>query len=85
MGESGMKTAEDVGSPLKYEFQVRGPQGPQAGTSKAGRAWGLRVCGLRMGEIEVVCQEAVAMTPLVPTGEPNGRRADSPGDPGPRA
>lgn len=28
MGESGMKTVEDVGSPLKYEFQVRGPWGP---------------------------------------------------------
>lgn len=26
MGEAGMKTAEDVGSPLKYEFQV-GPMG----------------------------------------------------------
>lgn len=23
MGESGMKTVEDVGSPLKYEFRVR--------------------------------------------------------------
>lgn len=28
MGESGMKTVEDVGSPLKYEFQVKGPLGP---------------------------------------------------------
>lgn len=28
MGESGMKTVEDVGSPLKYEFQVRGPPEP---------------------------------------------------------
>lgn len=31
MGESGMKTVEDVGSPLKYEFQVKGPLGPWAG------------------------------------------------------
>lgn len=38
-----------------------------------------------MGEMEVVFQEAMAMTPLVPTGGPNGGRAGSPGDPGPRA
>lgn len=28
MGEAGMKTVEDVGSPLKYEFQVRGLWNP---------------------------------------------------------
>lgn len=38
-----------------------------------------------MGEMEVVCQEAVAVTPVVPTGGPHGGRAGSPGDPGPRA
>lgn len=27
MGEAAMKTVEDVGSPLKYEFQVRAPLG----------------------------------------------------------
>jgi hypothetical protein len=27
MGESGMKSVEDVGSPLKYEFQVSIPLG----------------------------------------------------------
>lgn len=31
MGESGMKTVEDVGSPLKYEFQVRGSPESWAG------------------------------------------------------
>ena len=46
MGESGMKTVEDVGSPLKYEFQVRGPLGPwaeTAGKCVGGWVWGLRV------------------------------------------
>lgn len=38
-----------------------------------------------MGKMEMVFQEAVAMTPLVPTGGPSGGRAGSPGDPGPRA
>lgn len=36
MGESGMKTVEDVGSPLKYEFQVRGSLGPRPGGVMAG-------------------------------------------------
>lgn len=27
MGEAAMKTVKDVGSPLKYEFQVRAPLG----------------------------------------------------------
>lgn len=35
--------------------------------------------------MEVVLQETMAMTPLVPTGGLNGGRADSPGDLGPRA
>lgn len=49
MGESGMKTVEDVGSPLKYEFQVRRPLEPWAGDSWEGQRvmsfwiWGLRV------------------------------------------
>lgn len=44
MGESGMKTVEDVGSPLKYEFQVRGLWGPWVETpGKVGMGLGLRV------------------------------------------
>uniref|UniRef100_A0A4X1UTG8 Uncharacterized protein n=1 Tax=Sus scrofa TaxID=9823 RepID=A0A4X1UTG8_PIG len=41
MGESGMKTVEDVGSPLKYEFQV-GPMGEglaELGTLVLGLEW----------------------------------------------
>ncbi|KAM5310166.1 integrin alpha-3 isoform 1-T2 [Glossophaga mutica] len=41
MGESGMKTVEDVGSPLKYEFQV-GPMGDglaSLGTLVLGLEW----------------------------------------------
>uniref|UniRef100_A0A5F9C4Y9 Integrin subunit alpha 3 n=1 Tax=Oryctolagus cuniculus TaxID=9986 RepID=A0A5F9C4Y9_RABIT len=41
MGEAGMKTAEDVGSPLKYEFQV-GPMGEglaSLGTLILGLEW----------------------------------------------
>ena len=72
MGESGMKTVEDVGSPLKYEFQVRGHLGPGSEGVRVGA-----------GEVEVVFQETVAMTPLVPTGGPSGGRAGSPWYPGP--
>lgn len=36
MGEAGMKTVEDVGSPLKYEFQVRGRWNPGLWTSGKG-------------------------------------------------
>lgn len=74
MGESGMKTVEDVGSPLKYEFQVRGPLGPGSEGVRVG-----------VGEMEVVFQETVAMTPLVPAGGPSGGRAGSPWYPDPGA
>lgn len=37
MGEAAMKTVKDVGSPLKYEFQVRAPLGGLAGGSSAGQ------------------------------------------------
>lgn len=51
MGESGMKTVEDVGSPLKYEFQVRVPVGPWVvppgkGVGGSFWVWGLRVGGV---------------------------------------
>lgn len=37
MGEAAMKTVEDVGSPLKYEFQVRAPLGFQDVHSSEGQ------------------------------------------------
>lgn len=52
MGESGMKTVEDVGSPLKYEFQVRGPLEARAGDSWEGR-WGV-LSGSGVSGCEVV-------------------------------
>lgn len=80
-----MKTVEDVGSPLKYEFQVRGLRSPGLETSGKGdgaflSVWDLRVLRVGIGEMEMVI-----LTPLVPTGGPSGRRSGSPGDPGPRA
>lgn len=58
MGESGMKTVEDVGSPLKYEFQVRGlwDPGPETSGKGSGQFFlsGMSGCEGGVGEMEVV-------------------------------
>lgn len=48
MGESGMKTVEDVGSPLKYEFQVSGLWDPGPETSGKGDGAALSVWDVRL-------------------------------------
>jgi hypothetical protein len=92
MGEAAMKTAEDVGSPLKYEFQVRAPLGSRMSTllkdrGETVRSLGFRSEGFRVVELWVVFQRMVTMThgSCVPTGEPSGRWAGSLGHTGSRS
>lgn len=49
MGEAAMKTVKDVGSPLKYEFQVRAPLGPWLSTLLKDRGETVPYLGFKHG------------------------------------
>lgn len=52
MGEAGMKTVEDVGSPLKYEFQVRAPLGSWLEALMKGKGDIVLGPGFKTGQVE---------------------------------
>lgn len=87
-----MKTVEDVGSPLKYEFQVRAPLGSWLAALPKDDGETVLCVGFkseRCGVVElwVVFQRMVTMThgSRVSTGEPSGRWAGSLGHTGSRS